>query len=260
LSDRGGDQVADDLGIKVIDLEVQLREGGFDEGFEVGFGDEEVEEDVLRALGVLEDGVDGGDGAAEVLHVEGDGHVDEGGVADGGGNGGGAFTVGGIAEWSGGAEGEARRREAEEAVEMVGGADGFGGVEGLEGGGEENDEHCGGEEARESHQPQHFDAAETKAEPGLLLLAFPVAVEIEIDGRERGKGCLYVSQSENENGNRCLSQLERGRWCRGDEAREEREDDGEESMLRCAPPPLLFFLSSLTTHSHSLRGAFFFPA
>ena len=55
LSDGGGDQVADDLWIEVIDLEVQLREGGFDEGFEVGFGDEEVEEDVLRALGVLED-------------------------------------------------------------------------------------------------------------------------------------------------------------------------------------------------------------
>ena len=247
MSDRGGDQVADDLGIKVIDLEVQLREGGFDEGFEVGFGDEEVEEDVLRALGVLEDGVDGGDGAAEVLDVEGDGDVDEGGVADGGGDGGGgAFVgVGGIAETRGGAEGKARRREAEEAVEVVGGADGFGGVEGLKGRGEENDEHCGGEEARESHEPQHFDVAESKADPGLIVLI----VESEIggeDGRERSKGWQYVRQSENENGNRCLSQMERGCWCRGDEAREEREEDGEESMLRCAPPPLLFFLSSCT--------------
>ena len=47
--------------------------------------------------------------------------MDEGGVADGGGNEGGTFTVGVITEWSDG-EGEARRREAEEAVEMVGGA------------------------------------------------------------------------------------------------------------------------------------------
>lgn len=35
-----------------------------------------------------------------------------------------------------------------------GGVDGFDGVEGLEGGGEEND--------LESHQPQHFHAVETK--------------------------------------------------------------------------------------------------
>jgi len=63
------------------------------------------------------------------------------------------------------------------------------------------------------------------------------------------------------NGNRCLSQLESG-WCRGDEASEEREDDGEESMLRCAlfplppfflcfrflPPLLLFNQSSLSLY------------
>ena len=54
MSDGGRDQVADDLWIEVIDLEVQLREGGFDEGLKVGFADEEVE-DVLRAVGVLED-------------------------------------------------------------------------------------------------------------------------------------------------------------------------------------------------------------
>lgn len=35
-----------------------------------------MEEDVLRALGVLEDGVDGSDGAAEVFDVESDGNVD----------------------------------------------------------------------------------------------------------------------------------------------------------------------------------------
>ncbi|TKY52485.1 hypothetical protein E2542_SST24007 [Spatholobus suberectus] len=137
LPHGGGDQVAHDFRIEVIDLELQLREGGFDEGFQIGLRDEEVEEDVLRALGVLEDGVDGGDGAAEVFDVEGDGHVDQGRVADAGvlGDGasiGGAFV--GIAEWRGSAEGESRglEREAEEAVE-VGGADGFGGVEGLEG-------------------------------------------------------------------------------------------------------------------------------
>ena len=39
LSDGGGDQVANDLWIEVIDLDVQLWEGGFDEGFEVGFED-----------------------------------------------------------------------------------------------------------------------------------------------------------------------------------------------------------------------------
>ena len=49
--------------------------------------------------------MDGDDGATKVLHVEGDGHVDKGGVTDGGENEGGAFTVGGIAEWSSGAEG-----------------------------------------------------------------------------------------------------------------------------------------------------------
>ena len=51
--------------------------------------------------------MDGDDGATKVLHVEGDGHVDKGGVTDGGENEGGAFTVGNIAEWSDGAKGEA---------------------------------------------------------------------------------------------------------------------------------------------------------
>lgn len=82
-----------------------------------------------------------------------------------------------IAEWCGAAEGELRRRrverEAEAGVE-VRGTDGFGGVEGLEGRREENDEHCGGEKPRESHQPQHFNAtepesgSETESEPERL--------------------------------------------------------------------------------------------
>ncbi|RYR01763.1 hypothetical protein Ahy_B06g080626 [Arachis hypogaea] len=64
-------EVANDIGIEVVYLEVQLREGGLNEGIEIGVGDKEMEEDVLRAERVLEDGVDGGDGAAEVLEVEG---------------------------------------------------------------------------------------------------------------------------------------------------------------------------------------------
>lgn len=35
-----------------------------------------MEENVLRTEGVLEDGIDGGDGSAEVVGVESDGDVD----------------------------------------------------------------------------------------------------------------------------------------------------------------------------------------
>ena len=102
-----------------------------------------MEEDALGARGVLEDGVNGGDRAAEVLEIESDRDVDEGRAADAGiGVCGGA--IGGIAEDGGTSEGESARRgvgggwESEVGVE-VGGSDGFSWREGLEGGREDDD-------------------------------------------------------------------------------------------------------------------------
>lgn len=41
-------------------------------------GPDEVEDDVFRAAGMLQNGEDGGDGAAEIVGVEGHGDVDGG--------------------------------------------------------------------------------------------------------------------------------------------------------------------------------------
>ena len=73
-----------------------------------GGGGDEVEGDVFGAGGVLEDGEDGRDGAAEVGGVEGHGHVDRIGVGGGRGEGGAASRVvefGGFPEPRGGGSG-----------------------------------------------------------------------------------------------------------------------------------------------------------
>ena len=93
-----------------------------------------MEEDVFGAGGVAEDGVDGGDGAAEVAGVECHGDVDQWGVAgeDGDavrGGGGAARTVSVVGGFG----------EAEEAVE---GGDGGGGGEGADPKGEGREEEA----------------------------------------------------------------------------------------------------------------------
>lgn len=87
-TDGGGDEVVDGGGIEGVEVEAKVREGGGD-GFPkvwvvVGVG-EEVEDGVFWTGGMLEDGEDGGDGAAEVGGgvVECHGDVDVGGVVIG---------------------------------------------------------------------------------------------------------------------------------------------------------------------------------
>lgn len=101
-----------------------------------------MEEDALGARRVLEDRVNRGDRAAEVLEIECDRDVDQRRAADAGiGVCGGA--IGGIAEERGSPEGESTRRrvggrESEVSVE-VRGSDGFSWGKGLERRGEDDD-------------------------------------------------------------------------------------------------------------------------
>ncbi|KAF8683858.1 hypothetical protein HU200_044798 [Digitaria exilis] len=160
LPHRRGDEPSDAVGVEVVDLEPELREHGADEVPEARVGDEEVEEDALRAPGVLHHRVDRRDGAPEVLLIERNRDVDEGGVADIGGGAVARSAVGGIAEGRGAAEGDppgAPRdlaREADAAVEL-GGPDGLGGREGLERRRQDHHHHGGGEEAGHARHPQH---------------------------------------------------------------------------------------------------------
>lgn len=64
-------------------MEFEVREGGFDAEKNLGFepSPEEMELDVFRASGMLEDGEDGGHGATEVVGVQCHGNVDLVGVA-----------------------------------------------------------------------------------------------------------------------------------------------------------------------------------
>lgn len=64
--------------MKEVELEVEVREGGFYAGvdFRVEVRPEEVEDNVFGAGGVLEDGEDGCNGATEVVGVEGHGNMD----------------------------------------------------------------------------------------------------------------------------------------------------------------------------------------
>lgn len=85
--DGGRDFVFNEVCVEVVEVEGEVREGGQDGAAEIsgvtavsGGGGEEVEDDVFRAGGVLEDGEDSGDGAAEVGGVEGHGYMDYGGV------------------------------------------------------------------------------------------------------------------------------------------------------------------------------------
>lgn len=76
LAHGGGDQVGDGVRIEVIDVELQVGEGGLHQGLKISVGDEKMEEDVLRTEGVAEDGVHGGDRTAEIFDVESYGDVD----------------------------------------------------------------------------------------------------------------------------------------------------------------------------------------
>lgn len=62
-SDGGGDLPLDEAGVEVVEAEIEVGEGGDDGAAELGaaVGGEEVEDDVLRAGGMLEDGEDAGD-------------------------------------------------------------------------------------------------------------------------------------------------------------------------------------------------------
>lgn len=88
LADRFGDQSANPSCLELVEFEIEIGESGSDAGEDLGLWShpEEMEEDVLRAGGVLEDGEDRRDRAAEVVGVEGHGDVDGGvGCGDGGG-------------------------------------------------------------------------------------------------------------------------------------------------------------------------------
>lgn len=71
-----------------IDSEIKRRKSRFQNAGEVvgidgaGVGGDEVEECVFRAGSVLENRVDGGNGAAQVLGIDRHRDVDEGGIAN----------------------------------------------------------------------------------------------------------------------------------------------------------------------------------
>lgn len=105
-----------------------------------------MEEDALRAKGVLENGVHGSDRAAEVFLIESDGDVDKRRVTDGGVLSDGS-TFSGIAERGGLPEGEPVRRgdparESKIGIEMRG-SNGFSRREGLQRRSEDDDSHEG---------------------------------------------------------------------------------------------------------------------
>lgn len=148
-----------------------------------------MEEDVLGAEGVSEDGIDGGDRATQVLYVERDGDVNEVRVAGGGVGAGDPVALVGIAEERGLAEGEAPVvaaaaddlvGEPKVGVEL-GRSDGLRRREGLEGRGEDYHGHGGGEEAGEFEDPQHLSpaiAAPCGALPGLEVEEIGEADEV----------------------------------------------------------------------------------
>ena len=72
------DEVLDDGFVEGVDFETQRRENrgeSLREGTVVGTRSDEVEEDVLRARGVFEDGVDCGNRATQVSWVKGHSYV-----------------------------------------------------------------------------------------------------------------------------------------------------------------------------------------
>lgn len=76
FSDGRGDEATDSSFIELINLEAERREDGANDGVEIIIvGDDEMEVEVFRAGGVLENGVDGGDGTTEVVGVKGHGDV-----------------------------------------------------------------------------------------------------------------------------------------------------------------------------------------
>ncbi|EYU38129.1 hypothetical protein MIMGU_mgv11b008018mg [Erythranthe guttata] len=130
LADRFRDESADAGGVELVEFEVEVRECGFNARKHVRLvaDPQEMEDDVLRAGGVLEDREDRRNRAAEVVGVKGHGNVD-GGIAVG------AVIRAGfaIAEGGGFAEGERGGVGGEGVAGGGGGGVGFGGG----GGGEE---------------------------------------------------------------------------------------------------------------------------
>lgn len=78
LANGLGDFAAYPVGFEAVDLEFEVREGGFDGVKDVGFeaGLEEMELNVFRASGVLENGENGSHGSPDVVGVECHGNVD----------------------------------------------------------------------------------------------------------------------------------------------------------------------------------------
>lgn len=73
-----GDEAADVGAVKVVHLEPQVGKGGADAGVDIGIvlHPHKVENNVLRAGGVQEDGEDRSRGSTEVVEVKGHGDMD----------------------------------------------------------------------------------------------------------------------------------------------------------------------------------------
>ena len=163
LPDGAGDEIPHSLRIEVIHIELQFRERGSDEALETDFRHQEMEKHTLRALGMLKNRMNGGDGAAQILDVESDRYVDKRRIAD-------AIilrlrrtALPSIAESRCAAEGEfvagmRRRGESEHRI-GVRGTNRLRRREGLEGGGEHNHHHRRRKESGKPHYPQHFGSA-----------------------------------------------------------------------------------------------------
>ena len=82
LSNGLGYLATDPIGVKPINLHLEVREGGLDVGEEFGsvvMGREEVEGQVLETCRMLKHGEHHGHGATEVVGVKGHGYVNGGG-------------------------------------------------------------------------------------------------------------------------------------------------------------------------------------
>lgn len=140
-----------------------------------------MEEHALRALGMLENRMDGGDRAAQILEIQSDRYMDQRRIADAGFLESRRAAFVGIAENRRPAEGEfvggCRQLEVGVAVRRP---NRLRRVEGLERRGEHNHHHRGGDEPREPHYPQHF----LRSSVGESLL-LPPRFEIETIGDNR---------------------------------------------------------------------------
>lgn len=132
LANGFGDFAANPAGVEAVDLEFEVREGGFDAEEDLGLeaSPEEMELDALRACGMLENGEDGSHGASEVVGVQCHGNVDlarvagvaiaEGGGLPEDGDIGGGFEDDAEADAGGGGGGGVEEDERQEAKEVKG--------------------------------------------------------------------------------------------------------------------------------------------